>query len=60
MDGLPLRRWSIEIFLLNDQGEEIPASLFDRVTYTLHPSFGARAIQSMFCCLLISICNYVL
>jgi len=46
MDGLPLRRWSIEIFMLNDQGEEIPASLFDRVTYTLHPSFGARAIQT--------------
>jgi transcription initiation factor IIF auxiliary subunit len=60
MDGLPLRRWSIEIFMLNDQGEEIPASLFDRVTYTLHPSFGNRAMQSMFGCLLICVCRSAL
>ncbi|PGH19441.1 hypothetical protein AJ80_03942 [Polytolypa hystricis UAMH7299] len=46
VDGLPLRRWSIEIFLLNEHGDEITASLFDKVTYHLHPSFGNRATQS--------------
>lgn len=45
---LPLRKWSIEVYMLNEHGEEIPASMFDKVTYTLHPSFGSRAIQSMY------------
>lgn len=44
-EGLPVRRWSIEVFLLNEHGEEIPATLFSQVTYTLHPSFGERAVQ---------------
>ncbi|ODH53129.1 hypothetical protein GX48_00664 [Paracoccidioides brasiliensis] len=43
---LPLRKWSIEVYLLNEHGEEIPAAMFDKVTYTLHPSFGPRAIQT--------------
>ncbi|KAI1945153.1 transcription factor TFIIF complex subunit Tfg3 [Ophidiomyces ophidiicola] len=45
-EGLPVRRWSIEVFLLNEHGEEIPATLFNEVTYTLHPSFGERAVQT--------------
>ncbi|KAK2766997.1 hypothetical protein FQN54_006314 [Arachnomyces sp. PD_36] len=45
VEGFPLRRWSIEIYLLNEHGDEIPASLFNSVTYKLHPSFGARATQ---------------
>ncbi|KAL2382915.1 hypothetical protein RJZ90_002948 [Blastomyces dermatitidis] len=43
---LPLRKWSIEVYLLNEHGEEVPATMFDKVTYTLHPSFGNRAIQT--------------
>jgi transcription initiation factor IIF auxiliary subunit len=31
----------------NELGEQIPATLFDKVTYTLHPSFGDRAVQGM-------------
>ncbi|KAK2808271.1 hypothetical protein FQN50_004830 [Emmonsiellopsis sp. PD_5] len=46
VNELPLRKWSIEVYMLNEHGEEIAASLFDRVTYTLHPSFEARAIQT--------------
>jgi transcription initiation factor IIF auxiliary subunit len=34
-----MRAWSIEIHQLNENGEEVPATLFDRVTYKLHPSF---------------------
>lgn len=49
IEGFPLRRWSIEIYLLNEHGEQVPANLFDKVTYKLHPSFGDRAIQCMSC-----------
>ncbi|EGC44529.1 transcription initiation factor TFIID subunit 14 [Histoplasma capsulatum var. duboisii H88] len=43
---LPLRKWSIEVYLVNEHGEDVPATMFDKVTYTLHPSFGSRAIQT--------------
>ncbi|KAB8270274.1 putative Ran-specific GTPase-activating protein 1 [Aspergillus minisclerotigenes] len=46
VEGFPLRAWSIEIYLVNDHGEQVPANVFDKVTYTLHPSFGDRAIQT--------------
>jgi transcription initiation factor IIF auxiliary subunit len=48
VEGFPLRSWSIEVYLLNEHGEQVPANVFDKVTYTLHPSFGERAIQSTF------------
>jgi transcription initiation factor IIF auxiliary subunit len=47
VEGFPLRSWSIEIYLLNENGEQVPANLFDKVVYRLHPSFGERANQSM-------------
>lgn len=47
VEGLPIRTWSIEIFLLNENGEEVPATLFNKVTYRLHPSFGPRANQAV-------------
>ncbi|KAJ5587369.1 uncharacterized protein N7459_003134 [Penicillium hispanicum] len=46
VEGFPQRSWSIEVWLVNDKGEQIPANLFDKVTYHLHPSFGSRATQS--------------
>ncbi|KAL1966781.1 hypothetical protein VTN77DRAFT_3746 [Rasamsonia byssochlamydoides] len=46
VEGYPLRRWWIEIYLLNEHGEQVPANLFDKVTYRLHPSFGDRAVQT--------------
>jgi len=45
MEGYPMRSWSIEVYLLDAQGNQIPASIFDKVTYKLHPSFEKRAIQ---------------
>lgn len=47
MEGFPMREWSIKIIMLNEHGEEIPASVYSKVTYHLHESFGNRAIQSM-------------
>ncbi|ODV60115.1 TATA-binding protein-associated factor TAF14 [Ascoidea rubescens DSM 1968] len=35
----PLRRWSIEITLLDLNGNEMSANIFDKVTYVLHPTF---------------------
>ncbi|KAL1998746.1 hypothetical protein VTN02DRAFT_5639 [Thermoascus thermophilus] len=46
VEGFPLRSWSIEIYLVNEHGEQVPANIFDKVTYTLHPSFGDRAVQT--------------
>ncbi|OJI90122.1 hypothetical protein ASPTUDRAFT_52027 [Aspergillus tubingensis CBS 134.48] len=46
VEGFPLRSWSIEIYVVNEHGEQVPANVFDKVTYTLHPSFGDRAIQT--------------
>jgi len=31
--------------MMNERGEEIPASIFSKVVYNLHESFGARAKQ---------------
>lgn len=34
-----MRQWSIEIFLLDESGQEVTANCFEKVTYNLHPSF---------------------
>ncbi|KAL2829983.1 RanBP1 domain-containing protein [Aspergillus cavernicola] len=46
VEGFPLRSWSIEVYLVNEHGEQVQANVFDKVTYNLHPSFGPRAIQT--------------
>jgi transcription initiation factor IIF auxiliary subunit len=38
-EGFPMRKWSIKIVAVNQQGNEVPASFVDKVTYKLHPSF---------------------
>jgi hypothetical protein len=35
-----VRQWSIRVFVLGPDGEELAASLFDKVTYKLHPTFA--------------------
>jgi transcription initiation factor IIF auxiliary subunit len=44
-----MRSWSIEIYLLDDQGNEVMPTVFEKATYNLHPSFeknkqGMRAM----------------
>lgn len=39
MEGYPMRKWDIEIWLLDDQGNEVTANVFEKATYNLHPSF---------------------
>jgi len=38
-EGFPMREWSIKIYILGPRGEELPASVYDKVTYHLHPTF---------------------
>ncbi|RLV96016.1 Transcription initiation factor TFIID subunit 14 [Spathaspora sp. JA1] len=35
-----MRQWNIQISMLDASGQEIPANILDRVTYTLHPTFA--------------------
>lgn len=46
IEGFPMRQWSIEVWLLDENGVKIPASMFDKVTYKLHPTFP-KPTQSM-------------
>ncbi|KAJ5747468.1 uncharacterized protein N7511_009164 [Penicillium nucicola] len=46
VEGFPQRSWHIEVWLVNDKGELVPANVFDKVTFHLHPSFGERATQT--------------
>ncbi|EGV61170.1 hypothetical protein CANTEDRAFT_116579 [Yamadazyma tenuis ATCC 10573] len=39
VENFPMRQWSTTISMLNQEGQEIPANILDKVTYTLHPTF---------------------
>lgn len=47
VENFPMRQWSITIVMLNDKGEEVPATILDKVTYLLHPTFAnpTRALK---------------
>ncbi|KAK9464472.1 yeats family-domain-containing protein [Lipomyces arxii] len=38
-EGFPMRKWSVKVSLVGPNGEELPANIFDKVTYRLHPTF---------------------
>lgn len=42
-----MKLWSIEIFLLDEAGNQIEANIFSKVTYNLHASF-ANPVQSKY------------
>ncbi|KAK4554380.1 transcription factor TFIIF complex subunit Tfg3 [Recurvomyces mirabilis] len=44
-EGYPMRGWTISIFLVGPDGEDMPANCFERATYHLHESFGKRQRQ---------------
>lgn len=47
VQGFPMRKWSIQISLVGPNGEELPAKVFDKVTYQLHPTFE-KPIRGMY------------
>ncbi|MCJ1230101.1 hypothetical protein MMC12_006772 [Toensbergia leucococca] len=46
VEGFPLRRWNIQIFVVNERNEDVPATIFEKAVYKLHPSFEARQVQT--------------
>lgn len=34
-----MRSWSIEIYLVDDKGNDVQATCFEKAVYNLHPSF---------------------
>ena len=47
VEGFPMRRWEISIYLVGPDGEDVTANCFERAVYMLHESFGKRMKQSM-------------
>jgi len=39
MEGFPMKEWTIELFILDEEGNHHPANCFNKVVYNLHPSF---------------------
>ncbi|KAL9061915.1 MAG: hypothetical protein Q9206_000177 [Seirophora lacunosa] len=49
VEGFPMREWNIRIVLVNEiTGEDVQANVFEKATYKLHPTFGARETQGTF------------
>ncbi|KAK4169394.1 RanBP1 domain-containing protein [Cladorrhinum sp. PSN259] len=38
-EGFPMKEWSVEIYILDQEGKEKPARCFTKAVYHLHPSF---------------------
>ncbi|KAL8760205.1 MAG: hypothetical protein Q9199_000228 [Rusavskia elegans] len=46
VEGFPMRSWKISLVLINENdGSEMPATIFEKATYKLHPTFGDRETQ---------------
>jgi transcription initiation factor IIF auxiliary subunit len=41
-----MRQWSISIYLVGPDGDNLPATCFEKAIYHLHESFGKRAKQT--------------
>ncbi len=39
MEGFPMKEWTVEVYILDQDGKEHQAKCFTKVTYNLHPSF---------------------
>ncbi|KAK4218027.1 RanBP1 domain-containing protein [Rhypophila decipiens] len=39
MEGFPMKEWTVEIYILDQEGKEKPARCFTKAVYNLHPSF---------------------
>lgn len=43
-----MREWSISIYLVGPEGEQLPATCFEKATYHLHESFGPKRAKQTF------------
>ncbi|KAK4252129.1 RanBP1 domain-containing protein [Corynascus novoguineensis] len=44
-EGFPMKEWTVEIYILDQDGKEKPARCFTKAVYHLHPSF-ANSVQT--------------
>lgn len=42
-----MKEWTVEVYILDQDGKEKPARCFTKAVYHLHPSF-ANPVQSMY------------
>lgn len=54
-----MKSWNIEVFVLDEAGNQKPATCFTKVVYNLHPSF-ANPIQSTLPPLPQWVCTYII
>jgi transcription initiation factor IIF auxiliary subunit len=43
-----MRSWNIQVFLVSADGDELPATCYEKATYVLHESFGAKRMRQTF------------
>lgn len=43
-----MRSWDISIYLVGPDGDDIPASCYEKATYVLHESFGPKRMRQTF------------
>ena len=48
VDNIPMRGWNIQIFLVSADGDELPATCYEKATYVLHESFGPKRMRQQF------------
>jgi len=46
-EGFPMKEWTVEIYVVDQDGKEKPAKCFTKAVYNLHPSFE-NPVQSTF------------
>jgi transcription initiation factor TFIID/TFIIF subunit len=47
-EGFPMRGWSISIYLVGPNGDDMPANCFEKAVYVLHESFGPKRARQTF------------
>lgn len=48
VENIPMRAWTVNIYLQTTDGDEMPANCFEKVTYILHDSFGPKRQRQTF------------
>jgi transcription initiation factor TFIID/TFIIF subunit len=60
MEGYPMRQWSIEIWLLDEQGNEVMPNVFEKATYNLHPTFERNKQSAFGLIILLGACSVLI
>lgn len=47
VEGFPMRKWNVKVYILDQAGKEHKADCFTKVVFNLHPSFE-NPVQSKF------------